>query len=144
MAASVTPGRALRYARGSARGLLHHHLGHSPFRPDAVVRFDDTVYRNVPTHPIGSVRFTRHLLGPDRAPLIDGNPGGEEFRCAWALDSLEEVEVWARNVARHEDSFWLPRVNGRFFPDFVARLRDGRVFVVEYKGAMLAGGADAR
>ncbi|APZ52272.1 hypothetical protein Ga0080574_TMP1938 [Salipiger abyssi] len=28
MAASVTPGRALRYAGGSARGLLHQALGH--------------------------------------------------------------------------------------------------------------------
>ena len=28
--ASVTHGRALRYAGGSARGLLHHHPGHSP------------------------------------------------------------------------------------------------------------------
>jgi len=26
--ASVTHGRALRYAKGSARGLLHHHRGH--------------------------------------------------------------------------------------------------------------------
>jgi len=26
--ASVTHGRALRYAKGSARGLLHHHPGH--------------------------------------------------------------------------------------------------------------------
>ncbi|APZ52963.1 hypothetical protein Ga0080574_TMP2629 [Salipiger abyssi] len=30
MAASVTPGRALRYAGGSARGLLHQALGHYP------------------------------------------------------------------------------------------------------------------
>jgi len=27
MTASVTVGRALRYADGSARGLLHHHRG---------------------------------------------------------------------------------------------------------------------
>ena len=30
MTASVTVGRALRYAEGSARGLLHHHWGHGP------------------------------------------------------------------------------------------------------------------
>jgi hypothetical protein len=28
MTASITHGRALRYAKGSARGLLHHVLGH--------------------------------------------------------------------------------------------------------------------
>ena len=30
MTASVTVGRALRYADGSARGLLHHQKGHGP------------------------------------------------------------------------------------------------------------------
>jgi hypothetical protein len=30
MTASVTVGRALRYADGSARGLLHHQRGHGP------------------------------------------------------------------------------------------------------------------
>ncbi len=33
MAASVTPGRALRCVRGSARGLLHQALGHYPEAP---------------------------------------------------------------------------------------------------------------
>ena len=32
MTASVTHGRALRYAEGSARGLLHHYPGHSQFQ----------------------------------------------------------------------------------------------------------------
>ena len=37
MTASVTYGRALRYAKGSARGLLHHHMGHSPAAKRAMV-----------------------------------------------------------------------------------------------------------
>lgn len=110
----------------------------------ASIRFDDTTYRTVPTHSTGAFRFRKHLLGPDRAPLIDGSPAGEEFQCAWSIDALDEVAVWVRNVARHPDSFWLPLVEGRFYPDFVARLADGRIFVVEYKGAMLATGADTR
>jgi type III restriction enzyme len=109
-----------------------------------LVRFDDTIYQNVPTQEIGAFRFNRHLLGADRAPLIDGDLNGEEFQCAWSLDSLEEVDVWVRNVARHPDSFSLPRVGGRFYPDFVARLRDGRIFVVESKGEHLIGAPEAR
>jgi type III restriction enzyme len=109
-----------------------------------LVRFDDTIYQTVPTQNIGAFRFKRHLLGADRAPLIDGDLKGEEFQCAWSLDSLDEVEVWVRNVARHRDSFSLPRVGRRFFPDFVAKLRDGRLFVVEYKGAHLIGAPEAR
>ncbi|UWR92637.1 DEAD/DEAH box helicase family protein [Phaeobacter inhibens] len=109
-----------------------------------LVRFDDSIYRNVPTQSTGAFRFRKHLLGADRAPLIDGDANGEEFQCAWALDSLEQVDVWVRNVARHEDSFFLPRVGRRFFPDFVARLNDGRLFVVEYKGEHLVGAPEAR
>ncbi|MFP4283843.1 MAG: restriction endonuclease subunit R [Opitutales bacterium] len=112
--------------------------------PAHVIRFDASVYRTVPTQPTGAVRLNRHLLGTDRVPLIDGNLGGEEFQCAVALDSLEEVEVWVRNVARHPDSFWLPRLIGRYYPDFIARLTDGRIFVVEYKGEHLVGGPEAK
>lgn len=47
-----------------------------------------------------------------------------------------------RNVARHPASFWLPTATGKFYPDFVALLNDGRLFVVEYKGAHIAEGPD--
>lgn len=33
--------------------------------------------------------------------------------------------------------FWLPTSAGRFYPDFVCELTDGRVFVAEYKGEHL-------
>jgi hypothetical protein len=33
----------------------------------------------------------------------------------------------------------LPLASGFFYPDFVAKLKDGRIFVVEYKGEHLAG-----
>ncbi|MCB1407765.1 MAG: DEAD/DEAH box helicase family protein, partial [Rhodobacteraceae bacterium] len=109
-----------------------------------IVRFDDSVYQNVPTQPLGALRFNKHLLGADRAPLLDGDLNGEEFQCAWSIDSLEDVAVWVRNVSKHPDSFWLPRVGRRFYPDFVAKLTDGRLFVVEYKGEHLVGAPEAR
>ena len=131
--------------KATARQLALFGEGAAPTTlPTATIRFDDTIYATVPTHSTGAFRFTKHLLGPDRAPLIDGNPGGEEFQCAWSLDALEEVDIWVRNVASHPDSFWLPKSSGKFFPDFVARLGDGRLFVVEYKGQHLVGGPDAR
>ena len=52
------------------------------------------------------------------------------------------VRYWIRNVSRHPASFWLPTAAGRFYPDFVALLEDGRLFVVEYKGALIAHGPD--
>ena len=52
------------------------------------------------------------------------------------------MKYWIRNVARHPNSFYLPTATGKFYPDFVALLNDGRLFVIEYKGAHLAGGSD--
>jgi type III restriction enzyme len=60
---------------------------------------------------------------------------GEEAECAAQLDAHPMVEVWVRNVERGPRSFWLQTSTDRFYPDFVARLKDGRYLVVEYKRA---------
>jgi type III restriction enzyme len=104
--------------------------------------FRDGMYSDVKRHNTGRFRFSKHYLGPDQVPAFDGVDGGEEFQCAQALDSLPEVKFWIRNVPKHPSSFWLPTASGRFYPDFVAQLNDGRLFVVEYKGALLAGADD--
>ena len=85
----------------------------------------------------------KHFLGPDHVPAFDGVDDGEEVRCAQALDSLPGVKYWIRNVARHPASFWLPTATDKFYPDFVSLLNDGRLLVVEYKGAHIADGTDA-
>jgi type III restriction enzyme len=84
----------------------------------------------------------RHFLGPDHVPAFDGAENGEEFQCAQAIDSLPGLKFWIRNVARHPNSFWLPTATDKFYPDFVAQLEDGRLLVVEYKGAQFADGPD--
>jgi hypothetical protein len=55
------------------------------------------------------------------------------------------VGCWMRNLdSRPETSFWLQTSTDRFYPDFVARLRDGRIFVVEYKGEDRWGNDDSK
>ena len=92
----------------------------------------------------GPWRPTKHFLGPDHVPAFDGAADGDEMRCAMQIDALAEVRHWIRNVARHRNSFWLPTAIVRFYPDFVAELNDGRLLVIEYKGAHLADGPDTR
>jgi type III restriction enzyme len=86
----------------------------------------------------GAVRFSKHFY---EAPA-DMNP--EEVKCAIAIDTSPKVRFWVRNVERSEYSFWLPTSSDRFFPDFVARLTDGRILVVEYKGEHLVMAEDAK
>ncbi len=85
---------------------------------------------------------TKHFLGSHAVPAFDGADDGEEIQCARTLDILPEVKFWVRNMARHPASFWLPTATDKFYPDFVAQLEDGRLLVVEYKGAHIADSSD--
>ena len=83
----------------------------------------------------GSYRFKKHYY-PVPGDLRWRNDSGketEEFLCARALDMLDEVKFWVRNLV-HPSQFWMPTAHARTYPDFVAMLNDGRQFVVEYKG----------
>lgn len=88
----------------------------------------------------GSFVFRKHFL--PKVPRFDGPEDGEEFECAKMLDSLPEVQYWIRNKAGHPSSFHLPTASDRFYPDFIAKLTDGRILVVEYKGEHLISNAD--
>ncbi len=78
----------------------------------------------------GARRFDKHYF-----PIVeDLKADGEEFRCAVHLDEHPAVRFWVRNVDRKPNAFWLQLSHGRFYPDFVAMLTDGRILIVEYKG----------
>lgn len=110
---------------------------------DAAFRYDPTTY---PASEIerGTI-FERHYY--DRVGAFDSD---EERACARTIDALPEIDCWVRNLARRDPaSFRLPRRPGPdgsrwFYPDFVARLKDGRILVVEYKGAGQADRDDTR
>ena len=76
---------------------------------------------------------------------LDPDIRSEETACAIELDGMSEVRHWVRNLERQaESSFWLPTSTDRFYPDFVAQLKDGRIFVVEYKGGHLLSNDDSK
>lgn len=103
--------------------------------------FTEGMFAGVRTYR-GPYRFSKPFTGWDQVAAFDGADDGEELNCAKMLDSLNEVKHWIRNVARHPSAFWLPTASGKFYPDFVAELTDGRIFVVEYKGDHLIDSAD--
>ncbi len=82
----------------------------------------------------GFVTLKRHFF-----PQI-GNlkSEGEVFDCAqFIANEMDGVESWVRNVERKPSSFSLPTSRQRFYPDFICRMQDRRILVVEYKGAHL-------
>ena len=122
---------------------------HCLFAPEAKVdvsfdrafAFQDGMYRDRRRYR-GPWKPNKHFLGPDRVAAFDGAVNGEEVQCAQAIDSLPGLRFWIRNAAGDPASFWLPTATGRFYPDFVARLDDDRLLVVEYKGAHIADSPD--
>ena len=97
--------------------------------PERCFTYDAHKYPNGPV--CGRWReFNKHLF--PRA----GEMNDEEFDCAKFLDGeLGVVQCWVRNIERRPgDSFWLQTSTDKFYPDFVCRLADGRILVVEYKG----------
>ena len=104
--------------------------------------FKHGMFAEVPRYD-GAYLFKKHFLGPLEVPSFDGSPDGEEFQCAQAIDSLPMIKHWLRNVARHPDAFRLPLMKNNFYPDFLAELTDGRIAVIEYKGAAYASNDDS-
>lgn len=97
-------------------------------RPECEFNFLPDVYP-VGARYEGPRQFGKHFY--DQVGALNG----EEELCAWYLNALPQVETWVRNLEKKPAAaFWLQTEEGRFYPDFVAQLKDGRVAVVEYKG----------
>ena len=93
---------------------------------------DFTGKQYIPDRIEARTRFNKHYFS--QVGQFDGE---EERNCARVIDMLDETKYWVRNISRHTYSFYLQMANGRFYPDFVVQLNDGRLLVVEYKGEHL-------
>jgi type III restriction enzyme len=81
----------------------------------------------------GSFQFQKHYFTQKPGELPDNVEGD----CAQFIDGLPEVKYWVRNLSRKPSSFRLQTSKDWFYPDFVCKLTDGRILVVEYKGEHL-------
>lgn len=113
-------------------------LPESPLTVADELRFDFLAAPYAPSWIYeGPYVFKKHYYGVKPGELPEKNLSGsltEEFQCAQFIDNLEEVEFWARNLAKKPGSFRLQTSSDWFYPDFICKLKDGRVAVVEYKG----------
>jgi type III restriction enzyme len=130
--------KELAFNEGFQQALFHDGLelitsnepDHAFTYPDDMALYPARYYFQADT-----MRFRKHYY-PVPGDMVWKTPGGkltEEFLCAQAIDLLEEVDFWVRNLV-HPSQFWMPTAKQRTYPDFVVRLKDGRLLVVEYKG----------
>jgi len=97
---------------------------------DVELVFDESRYGYNQPHKGGTV-FQKHLF----RVVGDLEPTGEEYDCAIAIERNPDIKAWVRNTSKQPNSFWLQTSSDRFYPDFVTLLKDGRILVIEYKGA---------
>lgn len=115
--------------------------------PDEVETSFDYSYLFTPNYyPASSFYKGRHRFQKHYYPQVGSlKPEGEEFDCAVAIDSHPRVKYWIRNLERREAaSFSLPLAGRNFYPDFIAKLVDGRILVIEYKGEVYKTNDDSR
>lgn len=104
--------------------------------PEVVFEYPKDAYP-VRDYYAGPYKFAKHYYTTPAAM------GEEEAACAVAIDLHPKVKHWVRNLVRDNYAFSLRLAHGRFYPDFVAELVDGRYLVVEYKGKHLVTAQDA-
>lgn len=133
--------RKIAAYREAARGRAYQHTllpaTGTPFvvTPDVATVLDATTPQGVDAYApnelyAGGTQFRRHLF-----PRVAKFDSGPEYACAVHLDTHPRVECWVRNLSgRPRHSFSFQTATDRFYPDFVGRLRDGRIFAVEVKG----------
>ncbi|HYD23484.1 MAG TPA: DEAD/DEAH box helicase family protein [Croceibacterium sp.] len=129
--------RSLRAARASlGERMLFDLPGTAVVEPEHAFHFDPNIYPAASFYQ-GHMRFPKHYYSRPAAM------NGEEAECAQAIELNPSVVRWVRNVERQPASaFWFATATDRFYPDFVAELADGRVMVIEYKGADRIGNPD--
>ena len=87
----------------------------------------------------GTVYPRSHEMKHHYYPQVGDFDSTEEEKCAWHLEQLcatGQLSFWVRNLVRKGSaSYFLQKATDRFYPDFLARLPDGRTLIVESKGA---------
>lgn len=87
----------------------------------------------------GQFRFSKHFY-----PRV-GEMNNEEAECAMNIDINSNVEFWIRNLERQEfQSFWLQTPTDKFYPDFIVKLKNGIIAIIEYKGKHLYNTDDSK
>lgn len=83
-----------------------------------------------PTPDARSENFKKH-----KYKYVHKLDSEEEYKVALYIDGLENVSTWIRNVDKDDkNSFWLQTEQGRFYPDFIIKFKNGKIVVAEYKG----------
>ena len=122
-------------ARKAAEDLIRQRPESIEASPASALELDEGSYS--PYVLFEGHRFRKHAFE------LVGWMNNDEKECAIRIDDHPNVRRWVRNLDREtQNGFWLPKSPGKFFPDFIVELNDGKIVAAEYKNAGLASQAE--
>ena len=87
-------------------------------------------------HP--NIDSRSHEFKKHKYRYVDKLDSKEEYMVAKYIDELDGVVTWIKNIVKNpQESFWLQTATGKFYPDFIIKLTNGKTVVAEYKGKHL-------
>jgi type III restriction enzyme len=115
---------------GYAKRIWHQYLN------DGKIGINDKIYSQISSKILGvriiEDNFQKHIY--DKCPILNN----EERTFAIKLDECDNVIWWARNVEKKPSAFYLHGyLSGKFYPDFIVKVKNKGVYIVEYKGKQL-------
>lgn len=103
-----------------------------------VITYNSLSYK--PNEDKRSEDFTKH-----KYRSVDRLDNEEEYQVAKYIDEHEDVVTWVKNIPKDPiNSFSLPTAKGKFYPDFIMLLKNGKIVVAEYKGEHLRTNDDTK
>lgn len=129
--------RALKSAYQSA--LFEDAAGTVECRPEVVFDFPNRLGKYpAPSEYDGSLVLRKHYYENI------GAMESEEASCAAFIASHPNVDYWVRNLTSGAFAFRMPLADRGFYPDFVAKLKDDGIAVIEYKGEVYKTNDDSK
>lgn len=92
-----------------------------------------TLNQYKPNEDSRSLNFNKHHY-----KYTDKFDSEEEYVFAKYIDNLSQITTWIKNISGDsKNSFWLQTSTDKFYPDFIVKLNNGKIIVIEYKGSHL-------
>ncbi len=87
-------------------------------------------------HP--NIDSRSHEFNKHKYRYVDKLDSKEEYAVAKYIDEQDAVITWIKNIVKDpQNAFWLQTATGKFYPDFIIKLANGKTVVAEYKGKHL-------
>jgi len=103
-----------------------------------VITYNSLSYK--PNEDKRSEEFPKH-----KYRSVDRLDSEEEYQVAKYIEEHENVVTWVKNIPKDPiNSFALPTSKGKFYPDFIILLKNGKIVVAEYKGEHLRTNDDTK